>query len=153
MKFSGVINIDKSDVHAKGQCKRSTVKITEVKTQFEFTYGHEMMRKSWCGLWEVPDCFSRSSVNFQGHTGQKFADFDPNWEFPDCISSFNSLMATKWCIKLGSSIEEMPYCFSRSSVKFKVHTRQKINDFYPNWAFPDCKPSLDISADGYEIMR
>ena len=34
MKFSGVISIDKSDVHAKGQGQSSKVKVTEVKTQF-----------------------------------------------------------------------------------------------------------------------
>ena len=34
IKFSGVITIDKSDVHAKGQGQRSKVKVTEVKTQF-----------------------------------------------------------------------------------------------------------------------
>ena len=34
MKFSGVITIDKSDVHAKGQGQRSNVKVTEVNTQF-----------------------------------------------------------------------------------------------------------------------
>ena len=33
VKFSGVITIDKSDVHAKGQGQRSKVKVTEVKTQ------------------------------------------------------------------------------------------------------------------------
>ena len=31
MKFSWVINIDKNDVHAKGQGKRSKVKVTEGK--------------------------------------------------------------------------------------------------------------------------
>ena len=34
MNFSGVISIDKSDVHAKGQGQRSKVKVREVKTQF-----------------------------------------------------------------------------------------------------------------------
>ena len=34
MKFSGVITNDKSDVHAKDQGRRSTVKVTEVMTQF-----------------------------------------------------------------------------------------------------------------------
>ena len=34
MKFSGVITIDKSDGHAKGQCQRLKVKVTEVKTPF-----------------------------------------------------------------------------------------------------------------------
>ena len=32
--------------------------------------------------------FSRSSVKFEGHTAQKIADFDPNWAFQDCNSSF-----------------------------------------------------------------
>ena len=63
MKFSGVITIDKSDVHAWGQGQRSEVK-------------------------------------GQGHTIQKIADFDPNWEFPDCNSSLNLPMATKWRTKL-----------------------------------------------------
>ena len=33
MNFSGVITIDKSDVHANGQGQRSKVKVTGVKTQ------------------------------------------------------------------------------------------------------------------------
>ena len=35
VKFSGVITIDKRDVHAEGQGQRSKVKVTEVKTQFK----------------------------------------------------------------------------------------------------------------------
>ena len=34
VKFLGVIAIDKSDVHAKGEGQGSKVKVTEVKTQF-----------------------------------------------------------------------------------------------------------------------
>ena len=45
--------------------------------------------------------------------------------------------------KAWSSIEEVPYCFSRSSVKFKGHTTLKIVKFHPNWAFPDCNSSLN----------
>ena len=44
--------------------------------------------------------FSRSSVKFQGHTGQKIADFDPNTAFLDCNSSLNSPMAFESCTKL-----------------------------------------------------
>ena len=36
MKFSGVITMVKSDVHAKGQGQRSKVKVTEVNTQLSF---------------------------------------------------------------------------------------------------------------------
>ena len=37
----------------------------------------------------------------------------------------------------------MPYCFSRSSVKFQGHTAKKIVDFDPDWALPDCNSSLN----------
>ena len=45
--------------------------------------------------------------------------------------------------KAWHSKEEVPYCFSRSSIKFWGHTRQKITSFDPNWAFPDCNSSLN----------
>ena len=102
-----------------------------------------MMHMAWCCLEEVPSCFSRSSVKFQGHTALKIVKFDLDWAFLDCNSSLNSPMATKWCTKAWSSIEEVPYCFSRSSVKFQGHTALKIVEFDPNWAFPDCNSSLN----------
>ena len=37
----------------------------------------------------------------------------------------------------------MPYCFSRSYVKFQGHTALKIVEFDPNWAFPDSNSSLN----------
>ena len=143
MKFSGIVIIDKSDVHASGQGRKSEVKVTEVKTQFsrfwtvtqvwiriwwwndaqrlmllrrgallffkvicqiwrsqgtknrqfwhvlsvsrlqlqfEFTDGYEMMQEAWSNI-KVPYCFSRLSVKFWGHMGQKLADFDPNCTF------------------------------------------------------------------------
>ena len=58
-----------------------------------------MMHKAWCGLGEVPYCFTRTSVKFQGHTAKKIGDFDPNWVFPDSNSSLNSLMVMHWCTK------------------------------------------------------
>ena len=43
---------------------------------------------------------SSSSVKFQGNTALKIVNFNPDWVFPDCISSLNSPMATKWYTKL-----------------------------------------------------
>ena len=43
-----------------------------------------MMHKALNSMEEVPYNFLRSSVKFQGHTGQKIVDFDPNWAFADC---------------------------------------------------------------------
>ena len=37
----------------------------------------------------------------------------------------------------------MPYCFSRSYIKFQGQTALKIVEFDPNWAFPDCYSSLN----------
>ena len=48
-------------------------------------------RMFWRGIY----CFSKSSVKFQGHTGHKIANFDPNWVFQDCNSSLNSHMSHK----------------------------------------------------------
>ena len=50
---SRVIIIARSDVHEKGRCQKSKLKLAEVKTQFsrvqtvtpEFTYGDGMMHK------------------------------------------------------------------------------------------------------------
>ena len=45
--------------------------------------------------------------------------------------------------KAWSSIEEVPYCFPRSSVKLQGHTALKIVKINPNWAFPDCYSNLN----------
>ena len=42
-----------------------------------------------------------------------------------------------------SSQVGVPYCFSRSSVKFQGHTALKMFEFDPNWAFPDSNSSLN----------
>ena len=98
------------------------------------------MRKAWVGIEDVLNCFSRSSVTFQGHRGQKIVKFDPIWTLPDCNSNVYSLMASKWCI----DIEEMPYCFWRSYVKFQGHRRQGIANVDLMWAFPDCNHYGDV---------
>ena len=42
-----------------------------------------MMHKACNRKGEMPYCFPRSSIKFQGHTGQNITDFDPNCAFPD----------------------------------------------------------------------
>ena len=105
MKFSGVITMDRSDVHAKVQGQRSRSQRSKPNLavsgpQFEFTYGNEIMHTAWSSIEEVPYRFSRSSVKCQGHTRQKIANFDPNLVFPDYNYSLNWPMAVKWCTKL-----------------------------------------------------
>ena len=71
-----------------------------------------MLHKTWSSIEEVPYCFWRSSVKFQGHTALKSVAFDPDWAFPDCNSSLNSPMATKCCTKLEVALERCPIVFS-----------------------------------------
>ena len=73
---------------------------------------------------EVPYCFSRSTVKFQGHIALKIVEFDSNWAIPDCNSSFNSPMAMKCCTKLETAKKRFPIVFQDHPSNFKV-TRDK----------------------------
>ena len=85
-----------------------------------------MMHRAWSSIVEVPYCFSRSYVKFQGHAALKIVEFDPNWAFPDCNSSLNSPMATKCCTKLETAKERCPIVFQGHPSNFKV-TRYKTS--------------------------
>ena len=52
-----------------------------------------MLHKAWNSKGDVPYCFPRSSIKFQGHRGQNITNFDPNWAFPDYrpVAAFKSL--------------------------------------------------------------
>ena len=85
-----------------------------------------MMHKAWSSIEEVPYCFSRSSVTFQGHIALKIVEFDSNWAFPDCNSSLNSPMAMKCCTKLETAKKRCPIVFQGHPSNFKV-TRDKTS--------------------------
>ena len=92
-------------VKVRGQRSRSqkwtpNLAVSGLALQFEFTYGNEMMHTAGSSIEDVPYCFSKSSVKFQGHTALKIVEFYPDWAFPDCNCSLNTQMATKWCPKL-----------------------------------------------------
>ena len=137
MIFSGIITLNKGDVHAKDQCQRSMSQRLRPNLAVSPVWIHVWQRndaKALCGIGEVPYCFPGSSVKCQGHPRQKITDFDLDWAFLDCNSSLNSPMASKWRTKLDRrSIEEVSYCFSRSSIKFQGHTGQKNDYFNPIW--------------------
>ena len=85
-----------------------------------------MMHKAWSSNEEVPYCFWRSSVKFQGHMALKIVKFDSNWAFPDCISSLNWPMAMKCCTKLETAKERCPIVLQGHPANFKV-TRDKTS--------------------------
>ena len=123
-----------------------------------------MMHKAWSSIEEVAYCFSRSFIKFQGYMGQKIANFELNWEFPDSSSSLNSLHDVFEMIhKAWRSIEEVPYNFSRPAIKFQGHTGNKINDVNPVWvrligqSHSNCSDLIDMnhidSEESQEIRQ
>ena len=81
----------------------------------------------------MPYCFSRSSGKFQGHTGQKNRRFWPELSFSklqfEFIDGFE--MPHKAWRSIEEVLEEVPYCFLRSSIKLQGHTGWKIDDLNP----------------------
>ena len=136
MQFSGVITNDQSKVHAKGQGQRSKLKVTVIKTQLNrfrtvtpvwihiwwWNDAHSLMllRRGALVFFKVIRQISRSYVKLQGYTAKKIVDCDPNWAFPDCNSSLNSQMATKWCTKLEVALKRCPIVFQCHLSNFQV---------------------------------
>ena len=79
-----------------------------------------MTHRAWSSIVEVPYCFTRSYIKFQGHTALKIVEFDPNWAFLDGNSSLNSPMAMKCCTKLETAKERCPIVFQGHPSNFKV---------------------------------
>ena len=80
-----------------------------------------MVNNAWSSIEGVPYCF------FKGHQSnckvtrlKKIVNFDPNYAFPDCNSSLNSPMATKWCKKLKVAYKRCPIVFRGHPSDFKV---------------------------------
>ena len=84
-----------------------------------------MMHEAWSSIEQVPYCFSRSSVKFQGRTALKIVEFYRNSSFPDCNSSLNSPMGTKWCTKLEGAWKSCHIVFQCHTSNCKV-TRWKF---------------------------
>ena len=68
-----------------------------------------MLHKAWNSKGEVPYCFPRSSIKFQGHTGQNITNFDPNWAFPDYrpVAAFKSLRFALLLPKVGYDLYDV----------------------------------------------
>ena len=135
MKFSRVITNDKSDVHAKGQGQRSKVKVTEVNTQLN---RFPTVTPVWIHIWWWNDAYSlmmlrRGALLFlkvilqisRSH-GSKKRQIWPRLGVSGLQLLFEFTNGYEIMHKAWSSIEEVPYCFWRSSVKFQGHTALKV---------------------------
>ena len=167
MKFSGVVTMDRSDVHAKGQGQNpEAAKLGEVKGQ-----GHRGQHPTfrtltpvWIHIWQWNHAHSwkqhrRGTLLFfkvirqisRSH-GSKNRQIWPRLGVSGLYLQFEFTNGYKIIHKAWSSVEEVPYCFSGSSVKFLGHTAKKIVYFDPNGAFPDFNLSLNFN-DGIEMMH
>ena len=110
MKFARLITIKRSDVHAKGQGQKSSIKVTEVKTNFAPSWAfpdrnfslNSQKTTGWFTKLEAaynrcPIVFKDISQISRSHR-TKIANIYLNWA--DCSSSCNSPMASKWCRNL-----------------------------------------------------
>ena len=152
MKLSGVITNDKSDVHAKGQGQRSKVKVTEVTTQLNrfrtvtpvwihiwwWNYGYSLMLLERGAL-----LFLKVFRQISRSHGSKNRLIWPRLGVSGLLLQFEFTNGYNMMQKASSSIEEVPYCLSRSSVKLQGQAALKIVEFDPNWPFPGCNSSLN----------
>ena len=136
-----VMSMQKVKVRSqRSRSQRSQPNLPVSGLQFEFTFDDEMRQIAWCCLKDVPYCFSRSSVKFQGYTTLKIVKFDPDWAFPDCNSSLNSLMDLKWYTTLDVIL--------KTGIIFRVHpsnckvTRAENGRFESNL----CKITRPVAA-------
>ena len=129
----------------------SDLSVSRWLLQFKLTDGYEMTHIASRSIEEVLYCFSRSSVKFEDHTGQKIDDLAAIWAFADDNPSFNlqtkkllilnriehsqtvnshlnSQISKKWYQKFELAYKILPYCISMSFTKFPGHTYWKIDD-------------------------
>ena len=146
-------------VKVRGQRSRSQrswphLAVSGLWLQFEFTYGDEMMHKAWCCLEEVPYCFSRSSVKFQGHTAKKkskilsrigrFRTVTPVWIHQWLWNDSQSLKQHRRGALLFFKVISQ---ISRSHA-----TRLKNRRFWPKLGVSGLQLQFEF-INGYEMMR
>ena len=70
----------------------------------------------------------------------KIVEFDPNWPFPDCNSSLNTPMATKWCTKLEVALKRCLIVFQCHPSNFKVTQLKKLSNLTKIGCFQTVTP-------------
>ena len=129
---------------------RHQLGISGLYLQFQITDGYEMMHKDWRSIEEVPYCFSRLCVKFQGHRAKKILTLTQNWDFSDCNSSSNSQIAMKWCSNLAVAWKRCPIVFQGHPWNFKV-TRDKYRWFWVELSVSGLSLQFEFS-NGFEMI-
>ena len=100
-------------------------------TMFPSSYHHEIFRSYYQWQKWRPCKTSRSEVKSQGHTALKSSNLTQIGRFRTVIPVWIHQYSNKMMHKAWSSMEEVPYCFSRSSVKLQGHTALKKRPIWP----------------------
>ena len=114
-----------------------------------------MLHKAWNSKGEMPYCFPRSSIKFQGHTGQNITDFDPNWAFPDYrpVTAFKSLRFAlfntdydekrySWYLFVVLIFKMMPVHWQRCFILTDLEWMMILRNFFCDKIFCDKNVSL-----------
>ena len=113
-----------------------------------------MLHKAWNSKGEMPYCFPRSSIKFQGHTGQNITDFDPNWGFPDYrpVAAFKSL---RFALFKNCSEHQMHHSFTFMNLLFLAATKQLYEWYFLSVCLSVCHTFLTMFPLSYhhEIFR
>ena len=99
-----------------------------------------MVYKAWSGIEEVPYCFSRPSIKFQGNMGCKMNNLVLIWAMPNDNSNLVSWMAMKWHTQLLGAW--------RGSLLFLAATKQLYKWYFPSVRLsvrPSVCPSVCLS--------
>ena len=104
-----------------------------LELQFEFTDGFEIMQKAKCSPEEVPILFFEVIHQILRLHGTKYCRFWPDLSVSGQELQVEFTDGLKMMHKAGCNVKEVPYNFSRSSIKFQGHTGWKIDDLNPIW--------------------
>ena len=136
MKFSGVITMDRSDVKVRGQRSRSEVKGQCHRGQHP-TWNHA---HSWKQHRRGAPLFFKVIRQISRSHGSKNRRIWPRLGVSWLWLQFEFTNGYEMIYKALSSMEGVPYCFSRSSVKLQGHTALKIVEFDPIGRFRTVTP-------------
>ena len=106
-----------------------------------------MLHKAWSSIEEVPCCFWRSSVKFEGHTAKKktsiLTQIGRFWTVTPILIHWllwNDAQSLKQRRRGALLLFKVIHQISRSH-------GTKNADFDPNWAFPDCNFNFNSPMD------
>ena len=120
-----------------------------------------MLHKAWNSKVEMPYCFPRSSIKFQGHTVQNITDFDPNWAFPDYrpVAAFKSLrfalLFMNCFIALDQELARFHYTtYNNADYKHLDLTEQiSLAWHYKQWdAFQHANSDIPTISSGFKAL-